>query len=137
MRLDHTAHTCRDPHETHRFYHDVLGCKLVQAYSGQELMLLYELPGGGSLAFSTSSSNASPNVGEDSWEREHVGLTVETPNEFNSWLQRLRELGIPLQLVENERIYFADPNGLVLEIEVGAPISPNPAASDVLARWRR
>src|SRR5690348_10517555 len=118
MRLDHVAHTCRDPHATHRFYHDVLGLKLVQAYSRRELMLAYELPGGGSLAFTTSSDQVSVIPDESSWERRHVGLTVATRHDFDSWLQRLREADIKCQLVEDERIYFSDPDGLVLEIEV-------------------
>ena len=136
MRLDHIAHPCRDPHETHRFYHDVLGLKLVQAYGSQELMLVYELPAGGSLAL-TSSDSAASAADQASWERHHVGLTVATQEEFNSWLERLTKHGIRYRLVEGERIYFSDPNGLVLEIEVASPTASNPAAAEVLARWRK
>jgi catechol 2,3-dioxygenase-like lactoylglutathione lyase family enzyme len=136
MRLDHVAHTCRDPHATHRFYHDLLGLNLVQAYGGRELMLLYELPGGGSLAFITAD-HVPVDTDEASWERRHIGLGVNTREEFDSWLQRLQASGIKYRLVENERIYFADPDGLVLEIEVAAPMAPNPAACDVLAHWRK
>lgn len=137
MRLDHVARTCRDPHATHRFYQDMLGLKLVQAYSGRELMLLYELPDGGSTAFTTSPDSASAVADESSWERQHIGLTVDTRQEFDSWLQRLEECGIKYQLVENERIYFSDPDGLVLEIEVASPTAPNPNAAEVLARWEK
>lgn len=137
MRLDHVAHTCRDPRETHRFYHDVLGLKLVQAYSGGELMLVYELPGGGSLAFTTSSEGMPAVADEVFWQRRHVGLTVATRHDFDSWLQRLRESDIKYQLVEDERIYFSDPDGLVLEIEVAAPVASDPKAIEVLAGWRK
>ncbi|HKW74893.1 MAG TPA: VOC family protein [Terriglobales bacterium] len=137
MRLDHVAHTCRDPHTAHRFYQDMLGLKLVQAYCGRDLMLVYDLPGGGSLAFTTSAGTAPVIASEASWERQHVGLTVNTRQEFGSWLQRLQESGIKYQLVENERIYFSDPDGLVLEIEVASPTAPNPNAAEVLARWEK
>ena len=137
MRLDHVAHTCRDPHATHRFYHDVLGLKLGQAYSGRELMLVYELPGGGSLAFTTAPGCVPMVADEASWERRHLGLTVNTREEFDSSLQRLRESGINYRLVESERLYFSDPDGLVLEIEVASPTAPNPKAAEILTGWRR
>lgn len=137
MRLDHIAHPCRDPRETHRFYHEMLGLTLVQAYSGQELMLVYELPGGGSLAFTTSPAGQEFMIEEALGERQHVGLTVSNRKQFDFWLRQLREFGIRHRLVENERVYFSDPNGLVLEIELAGPTEPNPAASEILAAWRR
>jgi catechol 2,3-dioxygenase-like lactoylglutathione lyase family enzyme len=135
MRLDHVAHTCRDPHQTHRFYNGVLGLELVQAYSGRELMLVYELPGGGSIAFTTSSDSVPALADEGSWQSRHVGLTVDTREEFDSRLQKLREADIEYHLIEDERIYFSGPDGLVLEIEVASPTPPNPKATEVLAGW--
>jgi catechol 2,3-dioxygenase-like lactoylglutathione lyase family enzyme len=137
MRLDHVAHTCRNPHATHRFYHEFLGLKLVQAYSGRALMLLYDLPGGGTIAFTTSSDQVPAFADEASWEHRHVGLTVGSREEFDSWLQKLRDSDIKYWFVENERIYFSDPDGLVVEIEVATPMAANPAAADVLARWSK
>jgi catechol 2,3-dioxygenase-like lactoylglutathione lyase family enzyme len=74
---------------------------------------------------------------EACWERQHAGVTVSTQEEFRSWLERLRKHGIRHKLVEDERVYFSDPNGLVLEIEVASPTAPSPAAAEVLARWRK
>lgn len=99
-------------------------------------MLVFEAPGGGSFVFTTSQDRVSVPVENASWERQHVGLTVADCKEFDSWLARLTQFGISYQLINDERIYFTDPNGLVLEIEVAEPSAPNPAASDVLARWR-
>lgn len=137
MRIDHVAHPSRDPQATHRFYSEVLNLKLVQAYAGSELMLVYALPGGGNLVFSASRDDGKLSVENIAWERRHVGLTVATRAEFDYWLQRLRELGVEHQLVDNERIYFADPDGLVLELEVASEIPVNRAAPEVLARWNR
>jgi catechol 2,3-dioxygenase-like lactoylglutathione lyase family enzyme len=135
MRIDHVAHPCRDPHETHRFYGTTLGLQLVQAYAGDDLMLVYALPEGGSLVF--TRTGADPDIGDDEgWERRHVGLTVATRAEFERWLGRLMECGVRHRVVDDERIYFSDPDGLVLEIEVESAVPVDPHASDVLARWR-
>jgi len=134
MRIDHVEHVCRDPHATHRFYSEVLGLKLTNAYAGRELMLIYELPQDGFLVF-TSGRSAAEAPGREIWERQHVGLTVGTRAEFEEWLSRLKQHGISFQLVDDERIYFSDPDGLVLEIEVESRIVTNPAATDILARW--
>lgn len=137
MRIDHIAHPSRDPQETHRFYHGVLGLELVQAYAGKELMLVYALPGGGSLVFGASRESAPEPAHDVPWEHGHVGLTVATRAEFDRWLERLKELGIRHQLIDDERVYFSDPDGLVLELEVASPAPVNPSAAEILACWRR
>ena len=136
MRIDHVAHPSGDPHETHRFYNGVLGLKLVQAYAGEELLLVYAVPEGGSLVFSSARDGAPSAVGNVSWERRHVGLTVSTRAELERWLQRLKESDVTHQLIDDDRVYFSDPDGLVLELEVATPTPVNPAASALLARWR-
>ena len=135
MRIDHVAHACRDPRETHRFYTGVMGFQLVQAYGGAELLLVYAAPGGGCLAFTASQDHAPAQQSHIRWERQHVGLAVRTRAEFESWLDRLKEFSVPHRVVDDERIYFADPDGLALEIEVESPVAVDPAASDVLEHW--
>ena len=135
MKIDHVAHPCRDPRRTHSFYNGVLGLRLVQAYPGEKLMLVYELPGGGSLVFSTTGKQPSLQGDESNWDCEHVGVTVATRVEFEAWLQRLRKDHIEHRLVDDERIYFADPDGLVLEIEVESPMRANANAQKLLDRW--
>jgi catechol 2,3-dioxygenase-like lactoylglutathione lyase family enzyme len=137
MRIDHVAHPSHDPRETHRFYSGVLNLKLVEAYAGRELMLIYALPDGGSLVFSASRAGGSLPAENVPWERRHVGLTVPTRAEFDSWLQRLKDFAVPYQLIDDERIYFSDPDGLVLELEVTSEMRINPAARDILAQWQR
>lgn len=136
MRLDHVAHPCRELQATHRFYSELLGLHLAQAYAGRDLLLVYALPGGGSLAFSISPNITSADA-PNQWERQHVGLTVPNRSDLDRWLRRLEQHGVQYQLMDNERIYFADPNGLVIEIEVAAPVPSDPQASEVLERWLR
>jgi len=136
MRIDHVAHPSRDPYETHRFYSGVLGLKLVQAYGGKELLLVYALPDGGNLVFSSMHDPVPSNTGKIAWQRRHVGLTLSSRAEFDRWLQRLKDLKIRHELIDNERLYFSDPDGLVLELEVESAVAANPMASAILARWR-
>jgi catechol 2,3-dioxygenase-like lactoylglutathione lyase family enzyme len=135
MRIDHVAHPSRNPFETHRFYADVMGFELVQAYAGTDLLLVYAVPGGGSLAFSVSRDHTPRQQGDVPWERRHVGLTVPTRAEYESWLNRLKESSVPHRVVDDERIYFADPDGLVLELEVESAAAADPNAFQTLARW--
>jgi catechol 2,3-dioxygenase-like lactoylglutathione lyase family enzyme len=135
MHLDHVAHPIRSPHETHRFYNGVLGLVLVQAYAGKELMLVYALPGGGSLAF-TTQLRANCTSDNQNWEYEHVGLTVSSRGDLESFLQRLKQHGIPHRFIDDERIYFSDPDGLVLELEVVGSTPIDLKAGEILARWR-
>src|SRR5512146_2701691 len=121
MRIDHVAHICHDPRATHRFYTDVLELQLIQAYAGKDLMLVYALPGGGSLVFSTRPEGGRARDDEPDWERRHVGLVVSTRAEFERWLRRLKKCGIRHRLVDDERVYFSDPDGVVLELEVASP----------------
>lgn len=129
------AHPCRDPRQTHRFYTEVLGLKLVQAYAAEELMLMYALPEGGSLAFTTWGHGNFQLLGDVACELRHVGITVGTRAEFERCMSRLNEAGIRFQLVEDERIYFSDPDGLVIELEVGLALNPNPSAERVFDGW--
>lgn len=136
MRIDHVAHPSRDPQATHSFYSEVLNLKLVQAYAGSELMLVYALPGGGSLVFTSSRDRRPLSADDIPWERRHVGLTVATRAALDHWLQRLKEAGVRHQLIDGERIYFADPDGLVLELEVASETPADPAAGEILAAWK-
>lgn len=136
MRLDHVAHPTRDPQQTHRFYSQVMGLKLAQAYAGRELLLVYTLPEGGNLAFSASRDDLSSASTDLPWERHHVGLTLSTRAEFDSWLARLKQFSVPHQVIDDERIYFSDPDGMVLELEVESSTPVDPRAIDTLSRWQ-
>jgi catechol 2,3-dioxygenase-like lactoylglutathione lyase family enzyme len=137
MRLDHIAYPCRDPFATHRFYSEVMGLELIQAFAGRELLLVYALPDGGNLVFSVSPDSVSPAEGDVAWERQHVGLTVSTRTELEQWIQKLKTLNVAHRLIDAERVYFSDPNSLVLEIEVDEPVARNPQAAEILVRWEQ
>jgi catechol 2,3-dioxygenase-like lactoylglutathione lyase family enzyme len=135
VQIDHVAYPCNDPRKTDQFYGTVLGFKLVQAYAGRSLLLIYALPDGGSLAFTASSHALIQPQSPADWECRHVGLTVDTREEFDHWLNRLNAFGVRHKVVADERIYFEDPDGFVLELEVASPLTINEAADDVLTHW--
>lgn len=135
MRIDHIAYPCRNPFDTHRFYSEVIGLELLQAYAGKELLLVYALPGGGSLVFSASQDGAAAPEHDVAWDRQHVGLAVSTRAELEQWIQKLEASNVAFQLIDDERVYFSDPDGLVLELEVAQPVTRNPEAAEILSRW--
>lgn len=137
MHIDHVAHPSRDPSATHRFYTDVMGFELVEAYAGRELLLAYSVPGGGSFAFSASRDGTDIPQPAARWEQSHVGLTLSSRGELQHWLKRLKQFAIPHQVIDGERVYFSDPDGLVLELEVECEAPRNPAALDILALWQQ
>jgi glyoxylase I family protein len=118
MRIDHVANVCRDADATARFYGELLGLPLTRfAHDGAE-MLQFALPGGGSLVFTARPDAPRAPTPDRDWQQRHIGLTVA---DLTPWLARLRAHAIRHQLVDDDRLYFADPDGHVLELEVAAP----------------
>ncbi len=135
MRLDHAAYPCRDPEATHRFYSGLLGLQLIGAIAGEDLMLIYRLPEGGNLVFTAVRNPlVAVNSGAD-WEKQHLGLTVSTRAELEAWSKRLEDYGVKYRWVDDERIYFSDPDGVFLELEVESPLASDPKALDKMQRW--
>ena len=64
-----------------------------------------------------------------------MGLTLATRAQYETWLRRLKEFSVPHCVVDDERIYFADPDGLVLVLEVELASRADPKALETLARW--
>jgi hypothetical protein len=64
-----------------------------------------------------------------------VGLTVSTRDELEQRIQKLKAVNVVFQLIDDERVYFSDPDGLVLELEVAEPVVRNPQAAEILAGW--
>ena len=87
------------------------------------------------MVFSASPGSAPPPVRDVAWDRQHVGLTVATRAELEQWMKKLKIHNVEYQLIDDERIYFADPDGLVLELEIAEHVTRNLRAPEVLAQW--
>ena len=96
---------------------------------------VYALPEGANMVFSASPGSAPPAERDVAWDRQHVGLTVATRAELEQWIQKLKTHNVEYQLIDDERIYFADPDGLVLELEIAEHVTRNLRAPEILAQW--
>lgn len=139
LLLNHLAHPCFDVAETQRLYAKVLGLELASVVDcGDELRWAYAVGGDRLLVFATSAGKAPP--ADDTWETRHLGLTVASEGERLNYRKRLEAAGVPLRIEDpgpEERIYFRDPNGLVVEIEAAYVTPPQADAEAVLTAWSR
>lgn len=129
--MHHIAYRCRDAEETRKFYADLLGLKQSAALafdkdpSGGErpfMHLFFEMGDGNFIAFFDAPTSASDEVFrmKDGIEDYHFAFEVETKDEQDIFIRRLKEAKIPVSGPINHHfchsIYFFDPNGLSCEI---------------------
>lgn len=129
--LNHVAYLTTDTAETHRFYTEVLGCRLVAAVEEHEvpstneqtsfLHTFFAMKTGECLAFFEIDGQQQPPEDDvPSWVR-HIALTIDSPDELESWQSHLADKGIDVKgPVDHEGIwtslYFFDPNGVRIEL---------------------
>jgi catechol 2,3-dioxygenase-like lactoylglutathione lyase family enzyme len=149
LRADHLAHPCFDVEATHRFYANALQLPLAFALSGPSeewggdfLLLAYALGDGRCLDFFAVSGLQRPPPDGLPPDMRHVGLTAGTRAAVQRWKSRLDRQHIAWRAEDHgdgdEHLYFADPNGLILEIAARSDLSRmrDPAAARaVLSRW--
>ncbi|HEY4343413.1 MAG TPA: VOC family protein [Parvibaculum sp.] len=129
--MHHMAYRCRDAEETRKFYVDLLGLKQSAALafdkdpSGGDrpyMHLFFEMGDGNFIAFFDAPASASDDVFKmkDGIEDYHFAFEVETKDEQDAFIQRLKEAKVPVFGPINHHfchsIYFFDPNGLSCEI---------------------
>lgn len=129
--IHHMAYRCRDAEETKKFYVDLLGLKQSAALAfdkdpgGRDrpyMHLFFEMGDGNFIAFFDAPASASDDVFKmkDGIEDYHFAFEVETQDEQEAFIQRLKEAKVPVFGPINHHfchsIYFFDPNGLSCEI---------------------
>jgi catechol 2,3-dioxygenase-like lactoylglutathione lyase family enzyme len=127
----HIAYRCRDAEETRKFYVDLLGLKPAAALAfdrdpgGSDrpfMHLFFEMGDGNFIAFFDEPTSASDDVFrmKDGIADYHFAFEVETKDEQDAFIQRLKEAKVPVFGPINHHfchsIYFFDPNGLACEI---------------------
>lgn len=150
----HVAFRCRDSEETAHFYTEILGLKFSHAvandYVGStgefspHLHTFFELDDGSSIAFFevplSPPKQKDPNT--PAWV-EHVAFRMRSYEEFKIFQKRLDDnkveyLGPMEHYPDQYSIYFFDPNGIRLELNVPAPIDPVKRAATaqrILGDW--
>ena len=126
-RVDHTGFRTTDMEATVQFYSGILGLPLLQIMRGSEgtgekaaNARRYVFGAGefNKLVF-FDNHDTSPEEGS-AQHLDHFDLHVETQEEFDEALQRLRDQGVVItQIIERpygKTFYFYDPNGILLQI---------------------
>jgi predicted enzyme related to lactoylglutathione lyase len=135
LQLDHLAFPCVDTEATLRFHLDVMGSTLSWALRTEgRLTMAFKREGGPTIGFTFGDGIQPLGTIQPRGDAPHVGLVVATAAERERWKRHLVEQGIRLTIEDvgpDERIYFADPNGVVFEIEAASP-PPSQARSEAL-----
>ena len=67
----------------------------------------------------------------------HLGLVVPAAEDRERWRNRLRQAGVHVRIEDpgpEERLYFEDPNGVTLEIEIRWDPPAQPDALQIVSR---
>src|SRR4051812_30913421 len=130
LGFHHVTMVSRDAARTLAFYRDLLGLKLVKK------TVNFDVPGTYHLYFGDGAGNPGtlltffewPHAARGNWGVggiHHVALGVENETEQLKWKRRLTDAGVPVSGPYNrgyfKSIYFADPDGQILEIATAGP----------------
>jgi catechol 2,3-dioxygenase-like lactoylglutathione lyase family enzyme len=148
--LHHIALACKDPIETHRFYHEALGFPLVHTESQQGpkgervTHFFYDLGDGSLLAFFDLHGAGEPD-GFDPAISTGLGLPVWVNHfamrrdvaQLSAIKERLSGLGIEPTMEADHgwctSIYYTDPNGIMIEFCADTPgVEPDEAEAERL-----
>lgn len=153
--LNHVAYQTTDTGETHRFYTQVLGCRLVScvqkdddptrrgdnrpwihtffAFGSGEIIAFFEIDG---------LQPPAPDSRTD-WTR-HLAFNVESLDDLKAWRKKLKSHGVDVSpIIDHEdglwrSIYFPDPNGVNLELTyMGRTLNDDDAAraTELVRSW--
>jgi len=134
LRLDHLALPVYDAARTLRFYTEVLQLPLVDALSGDDwggrpwLMMFFGTASGQLLALCALHGAQPPRPDGLPADVRHYAFSVASSAEQEAWKARLRQHDISFSEEDHgaqHSIYFADPNGMVLEVTTPAS-KPDP-----------
>ena len=147
LRIDHLAIPVYDAAATHRFYTEVLQLPLVEALSGDDwggkpwLMMFFGTGGGQLLALCALHGAQRPPADGLPADVRHYAFSVASSAEQADWKARLRRHGIAFSEEDHgtqHSIYFADPNGIVLEVTTPPSLpgsQPDAHATERVQRW--
>ena len=133
--IHHSAYRCRDAEETRAFYEDVLGLKLAAVVQEEKepgsgrpnpfVHLFFRLGDGNFIAFFDAPGTVKDGDFElaHGFDR-HVAFEAESEEKLLAWRDQLNAGGVPcFGPIDHgfvKSVYFADPNGLPLEITTRA-----------------
>lgn len=149
VRVDHLAFPSFDAAATHRFYTEVMGFRLTAAVDGVSpewgnkpyLMATFE-SGETKIHFFALGGMRRPQADGLPKDIRHFALSVKSRTAIAAWKKRLRAHRVPYWVEDHDgdpSVYFADPNGVTIEIthhgKAAAAPGRGTAAEQVIARW--
>jgi catechol 2,3-dioxygenase-like lactoylglutathione lyase family enzyme len=134
--VHHLALVCKDMRATHDFYTNVMKMQLtcaihVPPYPEEDAMhLFYDMGGGNQLAFFWFKDAPEAVVGQAHpanvaatnahGSMHHIAFTAASEDEVLAWREHLKASGVKVtRMIDHDfckSIYFADPDGMQLEI---------------------
>ncbi len=149
LALDHVVFPVRDAETSLKFYGDVLGLPLVEAFSGDDwdgypwLMMIFGLGARQELVCVALKGAPAPDYRGVPVDARHYALAAESAEAFDAWRVRLRSAGVDFweeNHGDQASIYFPDPDGVILEITWPASTVPkveSPSARLAVRRWAK
>jgi catechol 2,3-dioxygenase-like lactoylglutathione lyase family enzyme len=142
LRLDHVALPVRDVAASYRFYREVLQLPLLQTARGDDwggrawLMMIFAAGDGRQLAL-CALAGAPPPL-DDGLPRDvrHYSFSVASAEERQAWRARLEECQVRCWEEDHgtqQSLYFADPDGTILEITTPSSEDATTADPDAVA----
>ena len=147
--LDHVVFPVRDAEASLRFYGDVMGFPLINAFSGDDwdgypwLMMVFGVGGKQELVCVALKGAPAPDYRGVPVDARHYAMAAESAEDFAGWRARLREARVEFWEEthgEQASLYFPDPDGVILEITWPASsVGREDSASARLAvrRWAK
>lgn len=147
LKTDHFVFPAYDVPGTLEFYTEVLGFPLSGAFSGDDwggkpwLMMLFDVGDGRQVVLCALEGARRPKSDKLPADLRHYAFAARSTRELEFWKQRLRAAKVKVAEEDHgdqQSIYFADPNGVMLEIT--APPSRDalprdPDADSVVRQW--
>jgi glyoxylase I family protein len=155
QKLHHFAYRCRDAEETRAFYEDLLGLPLCHVVSDDVVgstgeacsfvHLFFRMADGSSIAFFDLGDGKAtvPDPNTPAW-CNHIAFEVPSMSVLKDYKKKLEAAGVEVRGITDhdfvQSIYFFDPNGVRLELNVrshtdGYMVEAERHAHDELAKW--
>lgn len=147
LRTDHFVIAAYDVPETLRFYTEVLRFPLTEAFSGDDwggkpwLMMLFDVGDGRQIVLCALKGARRPQSDGLPADLRHYAFAARSKYDLRAWKQRLKAAKVKVSEEDHgdqQSLYFADPNGVMLEITAppsAKALARNPDANAAVKRW--
>jgi catechol 2,3-dioxygenase-like lactoylglutathione lyase family enzyme len=145
LKLDHVVFPVRDAARTLAFYREALGLPLTSALTGGDwdgypwLMMIFGLEGGQEIVAVALAGARAPDYRGVPIDARHYALACGNEEELDAWRIKLRNAGVDCweeNHGDQQSIYFADPDGVILEVTWPASASRQVDRPDALQTAR-